>query len=83
MSLVGPRPELPAVVERYATWQHARHLVRPGMTGLWQVTDRATGTLMCESSEPDIEYVKRVSFATDCFILLRTVPTLLGRPSGS
>jgi lipopolysaccharide/colanic/teichoic acid biosynthesis glycosyltransferase len=83
MSLVGPRPELPTVVARYAPWQHARHLVRPGMTGLWQVTERASGALMCESTEPDIEYVRRISLATDVSILARTVPALLKRPSGS
>jgi lipopolysaccharide/colanic/teichoic acid biosynthesis glycosyltransferase len=83
MSLIGPRPELPSVVARYDHWQHARHLVRPGMTGLWQVTERASGVLMCESTEPDIEYVRRVSFATDFSILARTIPALLKRPGGS
>jgi lipopolysaccharide/colanic/teichoic acid biosynthesis glycosyltransferase len=37
MSLVGPRPELPELVAKYEPWQHQRHLVRPGLTGLWQV----------------------------------------------
>src|SRR5436190_1648982 len=37
MSLVGPRPELPAIVARYEPWQHARHVVTPGLTGWWQV----------------------------------------------
>ena len=40
MSLIGPRPELPSVVARYEPWQHVRHNVKPGMTGLWQVVAR-------------------------------------------
>jgi hypothetical protein len=43
---VGPRPELPEVVAGYEPWQHARHWVRPGITGLWQVTQRGSGEPM-------------------------------------
>jgi lipopolysaccharide/colanic/teichoic acid biosynthesis glycosyltransferase len=82
MSLIGPRPELPEIVARYEPWQHARHLVKPGLTGLWQVRERGNGKLMWQSTGPDIEYVERLSLRTDVSILLRTVPALLGRNQG-
>ena len=41
MSIVGPRPELVEVVERYDSWQLRRHVVKPGLTGLWQISARA------------------------------------------
>jgi lipopolysaccharide/colanic/teichoic acid biosynthesis glycosyltransferase len=78
MSLVGPRPELVEVVKRYDDWQHARHTVKPGLTGFWQTSDRATG-LACDGVDLDLEYVDRVSFLTDCRILLRTIPVALRR----
>jgi lipopolysaccharide/colanic/teichoic acid biosynthesis glycosyltransferase len=78
LSLVGPRPELPEVVARYESWQHARHAVRPGITGLWQVTDRGTGEAMHLFVSRDLEYLDRISARTDIGILLRTVPAVLG-----
>jgi lipopolysaccharide/colanic/teichoic acid biosynthesis glycosyltransferase len=82
MSLVGPRPELPAVVARhYAPWQHRRHLVKPGMTGLWQVSERGNG-LMHEHVDVDLDYVDQVSLSTDLRILLRTLPAALGPNKG-
>ncbi len=81
MSLVGPRPELVSVVARYQPWQHARHQVKPGITGLWQISARGHG-LMCENLVPDIEYVDKVSLKTDLGILLRTGPAALLRRSG-
>jgi lipopolysaccharide/colanic/teichoic acid biosynthesis glycosyltransferase len=78
MSLVGPRPELPHVVARYEPWQHQRHEVKPGLTGFWQVSDRAGG-LAYESVGLDLDYIRRMSFWTDCGVLLRTVPVTLRR----
>ena len=78
MSLVGPRPELVHVVARYEPWQHERHQVKPGLTGMWQVSARATG-LACEGVDLDIDYLRRLSFLTDCGLLLRTVPVALRR----
>jgi lipopolysaccharide/colanic/teichoic acid biosynthesis glycosyltransferase len=78
MSLVGPRPELVEVVERYEPWQCQRHLVRPGITGLWQVSRRGEG-LMHLYTDVDIEYVATMSFRRDLGILLRTIPTALAR----
>jgi lipopolysaccharide/colanic/teichoic acid biosynthesis glycosyltransferase len=81
MSLVGPRPELVEIVNRYEPWQHQRHLVRPGLTGLWQISRRGEG-LMHLYTDIDLEYVATVSLRTDLRILVRTIPAALSR-SGS
>jgi lipopolysaccharide/colanic/teichoic acid biosynthesis glycosyltransferase len=78
MSLVGPRPELVEVVERYAPWQRQRHVVRPGITGLWQVSKRGAG-LMHLYTDVDLEYVATMTFRRDVAILLRTIPAALAR----
>ena len=78
LSLVGPRPELPEVVANYEPWQHARHTVKPGVTGLWQTTERANGEPMHLHVDKDLEYIERLSARTDLSILLVTVPVLLG-----
>ena len=77
MSLVGPRPELRSVTASYDDWQHLRHMVRPGLTGLWQITERANGTVMHEHTELDLTYVARLSASTDLSILWRTPRALL------
>jgi len=82
MSIVGPRPELETIVMRYEPWQHQRHVVRPGLTGLWQVSDRGNGKLLCECTEVDIEYVETVSLVTDLRILARTPGAALGSNRG-
>ena len=71
MSLVGPRPELVQVAERYGLVEHARHLVRPGITGLWQVSKERTA-LLHENVHIDLDYVERITFLGDAKILLRT-----------
>jgi lipopolysaccharide/colanic/teichoic acid biosynthesis glycosyltransferase len=81
MSLVGPRPELVELVERYEPWQHQRHVVKPGLTGLWQVSVRGEG-MMHDNVHLDLEYLKTLSLRTDLRILLRTPRVLLVR-SGS
>ncbi len=81
MSLVGPRPELVTVVSDYQNWQHHRHLVRPGVTGIWQVSERGD-TPMHEATHLDLVYLERVSLRTDFSILLRTIPAALGMRSG-
>jgi lipopolysaccharide/colanic/teichoic acid biosynthesis glycosyltransferase len=72
MSLIGPRPELPEIVARYEPWQHDRHLVRPGLTGWWQVSGRSD-LPMHENTELDLFYVRRLSFQLDWRIALKTV----------
>jgi len=78
MSIVGPRPELPGIVARYEGWQHRRHEVKPGLTGLWQVTARGTA-VMHERTDVDIEYLSRIGFRTDLSLILRTIPVMLSR----
>lgn len=80
MSLVGPRPELPSVVARYGRWQHDRHLCKPGLTGLWQISARnhGDGSLMCEHTEIDLEYLRAISLRTDLMILRKTLGVLGG-----
>jgi lipopolysaccharide/colanic/teichoic acid biosynthesis glycosyltransferase len=78
MSLVGPRPELPHIVERYEPWQHQRHQVKPGITGFWQLSGRAGG-LAYEGVELDLDYLRALSFVTDLVVLLRTVPVAVAR----
>lgn len=71
MSLVGPRPELVQVAMRHGLIDHPRHLVRPGITGLWQVSD-SRSLLLHENVHIDLDYVRKVSFVGDLKILLRT-----------
>ncbi len=81
MSLVGPRPELPHIVERYQPWEHARHAVRPGLTGFWQTRARSDGPMQ-EFTHLDLEYVTTVSFVTDVRLLLATPLAALGAQKG-
>lgn len=71
MSLVGPRPEMPFLAEEYEEWENQRHLVRPGMTGLWQLSPRRRGTIR-EGIPVDLEYIDNLSVWNDFKILLRT-----------
>ena len=81
MSLVGPRPELVSVVEQHALWGHSRHLVRPGLTGLWQTTARADGPTHQFVHLDDL-YVRSLSPRNDLRILLTTLPAMLGTQKG-
>ncbi|MCP4307084.1 MAG: sugar transferase [bacterium] len=81
MSLVGPRPELPHIVARYEDWQHRRHDVKPGVTGLWQVSERGD-IPMHLATDIDVEYVDSLSFRKDLRVLLLTVPAALGSQKG-
>ncbi len=82
MSLVGPRPELPSIVSRFAAWQHERHVVKPGLTGYWQVYARGDGTVMHERTDLDIAYVRDMSLRTDLKVLLLTIPAVAGLKRG-
>jgi exopolysaccharide biosynthesis polyprenyl glycosylphosphotransferase len=77
MSLVGPRPPLPAEVDKYAIDVHRRLLVRPGLTGLWQVSGRS-GLSWDESVRLDLYYVDNWSMMSDLVIIAKTVKAVLG-----
>jgi exopolysaccharide biosynthesis polyprenyl glycosylphosphotransferase len=76
MSLVGPRPPLPDEVERYESHDHRRLLVKPGMTGLWQVSGRSDLS-WDESVRLDLYYVENWSLALDLAIIARTMWAVL------
>jgi lipopolysaccharide/colanic/teichoic acid biosynthesis glycosyltransferase len=76
MSLVGPRPVLPWEEKLFSEAHRRRFAVKPGLTGLWQVSGRSKLSMQ-EALDLDVEYVGRRSFALDLVILVRTVPALL------
>jgi exopolysaccharide biosynthesis polyprenyl glycosylphosphotransferase len=71
MSLVGPRPVIAYEVDQYPDWYHERFAVKPGLTGLWQVSGRSDLTWE-ESVRLDLRYVENWSLGLDLAILLRT-----------
>jgi lipopolysaccharide/colanic/teichoic acid biosynthesis glycosyltransferase len=76
MSLVGPRPPLPKEVDAYEDWQLGRLEVRPGITGLWQVSGRSE-LPFDEYVRLDLFYIENWSLAYDLFIVAKTIPMLL------
>lgn len=76
MSLVGPRPPIPAEVEKYEDWHHRRFEAIPGMTGLWQVSGRSKLSFD-EMVTLDIFYIENWSVKFDLAIILRTIPVVL------
>jgi exopolysaccharide production protein ExoY len=77
MSLIGPRPLPPHMLEPYPDFLTARGLVRPGMSGLWQVRERSKNTNARYMMGHDLEYVATFSLWLDLKIALRTVPAVL------
>ncbi|MGH2587433.1 MAG: sugar transferase [Dehalococcoidia bacterium] len=78
MAIVGPRPEVPEIVAQYPPAFHARHRVRPGLTGLAQVRGRADLTIG-ETMAYDLAYALRRSARLDISILLATANVVLRR----
>jgi len=77
MSLVGPRPALPDEVSQYGDSYRKRLSVRPGITGLWQVSGRNDIQDFHEWMALDLEYIDRWTLALDLKILFRTIPVVL------
>jgi len=78
MSIVGPRPEIPELVEQYPPEYHRRHDVKPGITGLAQISGRANLSYD-ETMQYDIEYVNHHSFTGDLRIAWLTLAAVIMR----
>jgi exopolysaccharide biosynthesis polyprenyl glycosylphosphotransferase len=76
MSLVGPRPPIPAEVDEYEDWQLGRLRAVPGLTGLWQVSGRSEVPFH-DMVRLDLHYIRNWSLGLDIEILLRTIPAVL------
>jgi len=72
MSLVGPRPELPYMVDRYNPWQYKRFAVPQGITGWWQVNGRSSKPMHLHT-EDDLYYVENYSIILDLLIIIKTL----------
>jgi exopolysaccharide biosynthesis polyprenyl glycosylphosphotransferase len=77
MSIVGPRPPLPGEVAGYDLWHRRRLSMKPGITGLWQVSARLEAEFD-RWVELDLAYIDRWSLWLDLKIMVRTVPAMLG-----
>ncbi len=78
MSLVGPRPHIQEEVDSYQEWHSPRLNVKPGMTGIWQVSGRSE-IPFDEMIKLDLYYIERWSLWQDCKILLRTITAVMRR----
>ena len=72
MSLIGPRPVLPEMLNPYPMFNRTRTIVRPGLGGLWQIRERANASHIVYMWPHDLEYLERISFGVDLVILIRT-----------
>lgn len=82
MSIVGPRPPLRYEVENYEPWQLGRLAVRPGITGLWQVSGR-NRLSFAEMCELDLQYIRSWSLRSDLSIIVRTPWVMLVDAGGA
>jgi exopolysaccharide biosynthesis polyprenyl glycosylphosphotransferase len=76
MSLIGPRPEIPYVVDQYEPWQRQRFAVPQGITGWWQVNGRSNKPMHLHTDD-DLYYVQNYSLLLDVQILLKTIAVVL------
>lgn len=78
MSIVGPRPQIPAEVELYEPWHRRRLEVKPGITCLWQIAGRSH-IGFDEWMRLDLDYLRRRSLKLDLWIVLHTLPAVIAR----
>ncbi len=76
MSLVGPRPPIPYEVQAYKSWHLQRLSIKPGVTGLWQVSGRSS-VAFDEMVQLDLEYIEKRNTLLDIKILFQTIPATL------
>ncbi len=79
MSLIGTRPPTPDEVQHYENWQRKRICIKPGITGLWQVSGRNSITDFNEVVRLDLEYIDTWSLGLDMKLLLRTLKVVFLR----
>jgi exopolysaccharide production protein ExoY len=79
MSLVGPRPVVPAEIEKYGDYASLLLSVQPGLTGQWQVSGRSEIADYARRVRLDMEYIRDQSIARDIQILFRTLPVVLSK----
>lgn len=76
MSLVGPRPEMPFIVDLYRPAECQRFAVRPGITGLWQISP-ARALPIHKNLQFDFHYIHNQNFILDCAIIMRTITAVI------
>jgi lipopolysaccharide/colanic/teichoic acid biosynthesis glycosyltransferase len=76
MSLVGPRPEMPFIVERYTALEQRRLMARPGITGLWQISS-ARAYPIHHNLQYDLYYIRHANILLDLAILMRTITAVV------
>ena len=79
MSLVGTRPPTPAEVAQYENWHRRRISIKPGITGMWQVSGRSAIEDFDEIVRLDLHYIDHWSLWLDIRILLKTVAVVFAR----
>jgi lipopolysaccharide/colanic/teichoic acid biosynthesis glycosyltransferase len=79
MSLVGPRPIVPAEIDKYGEYGPLFMAVKPGLTGNWQIKGRSNISDYSRRAVLDIEYIRDQSLKTDVDILLKTIPAVVWR----
>ena len=77
MSLVGPRPLVLHMMQPYPKIRRVRCMMRPGITGLWQIRDRVNNTNVITQMPHDMEYLLKFNILLDVRILLATLPAVL------
>jgi lipopolysaccharide/colanic/teichoic acid biosynthesis glycosyltransferase len=79
MSIVGPRALMPSMLDPYPEWAAARSIVRPGITGLWQISARERNESLEDMIDYDLEYIRNWSILGDLMILAKTPGVVLSR----
>ena len=77
MSIVGPRPLVPFMLNNLEDFNQIRSLLKPGITGKWQVENRTNNTSATYMIEPDVNYIESFSLITDLKIILKTPKVVL------
>jgi lipopolysaccharide/colanic/teichoic acid biosynthesis glycosyltransferase len=79
MSLVGPRPLIPFMLEPFPEIKLIRCKVLPGVTGLWQVKSRKQNTTVLDMINYDLEYIRKVKISFDIYLLFLTILAIIDR----